>query len=495
MVNSLRVMVVDEEPGIRDGMAFSLKRAGFVTGQARSADEALQMLRPGSFDVVVSGLRWNLHAKPGRESHMDGLLLTSRLRSVMPTLPILHILTPPSVGHPIESAHMAHVVPILVKPFSPETLVAAVWRAIRAEDHLKAESWGDGLVLITLNLAYSESLQRARRAAESRAYVLIESEIGCDGERLAKLIHLAGPRRGGAWVTVRCPDEKSVEALIALNLESELKGAEGGTLLLDEVWALNPLQQSGLLQYIRNRTGRGSGQVLRIISLSSRSLEAEVKAGRFREELFYLLGVVPVRIPPLRERLEDLSNLAAHILEHFGRANGRPGLRAAPSFLTALSRHSWPGNVRELESAVQRAAAMSNGPVLTYRDLGWLLTPELLAGIPPDPLERPARTLMDQRPLVRRSEGQDTRKEAIFADPNVPIVSSTIGTPVALPLGLSLHELERFWLLSTLSAVDGNRTRCADQLGLALRTVRNKLNEYRVQGFEIPMSARGREED
>ena len=515
MASSLRVLVVDEEPGIRDGMAFSLKRAGFVVEQARNGEEALHLMRPGAFDAVVSGAKWNLS-----DAASDSLLLTSRLGSVITGLPILHVLTPPAVGHPIEHPHLAQVFASIVKPFSPESLVAALWRAIRGDDHLKAETWSDGLVLLTQDKVYAENLYRARRAAESRANVVIEAEQSSDGERLARLIHLAGNRKAGPWVTVRCGGDSSPDGFPAIaisdpdgssgprNLHGDddavslLYRADGGTLLLDEVGALNGAQQEWLLRRLRDRLERGAGRTpardIRVIALTTRDLVAEVKAGRFKEELRYFLSVVPVRIPPIRDRLQDLPMLAAHVAEHFSRTNARPAIRLTPSFLMALPRHEWPGNARELESAVMRAAALTKAPVLTKDDLAWLLPPNVLAGIPLDPPERPFRPMVDPQPSqlsLRRGEISDLKREAVFADPKVPIANAPLGTLVALPLGLALPDLERFWLLSTLAAVGGNRTRCAQLLGVALRTVRNKLNEYRAQGFTIPPAGRDRDEE
>ncbi len=506
MASSLRVLVVDEEPGIRDGMAFSLKRAGFVTEQARSGEEALHLLRPGAFDAVVSGSKWQPLPKAVRESSLEGLLLTSRMKSAIPGLPVLHVLTPPAVGRPIDNPHMAQVLPIIVKPFSPETLVTALWRAIRGDDHFKAESWGDGLVLLTQDKAYAESLHHARRAAESWANVLIEAEGGTGGERLAKLIHLAGNRKSGPWVTIRCGDMGSAGSpdgfpptSPAESITEIFDRAQGGTLLLDEVNYLDSAQQDRMVRLLRDRAEkphtRTASRNFRVIALTTRSLAGEVKAGRFKEELRYLLEVVPVRIPPLRERLDDLPLLAAHIAEFFTRTNGRGTMRLSPSFLMALARHPWPGNVRELESAVKRATALAAASSLHHRDLAWLLPPEVLASIPHDPPEGPARTLSDLRPASRRVGAAESKQDPIFADPRVPITTAPLGSFIALPLGLSLPDLERFWLLSTLSAVEGNRTRCAMQMGVALRTVRNKLNEYRDQGYSIPPSGRDREDD
>jgi DNA-binding NtrC family response regulator len=229
-----------------------------------------------------------------------------------------------------------------------------------------------------------------------------------------------------------------------------------------------------------------------LIALTNRDLAQEVKEGRFREDLFYRLNVIPLRLPPLRERSVDLTLLAAHFAERFARENDRSTPRIAKSFFAALERHSWPGNIRELENAIQRCVVLSNGATLQAKDLGWLLGSELLEDLQDSPEEilPPA-----PEPTPQLHVAVESAAGVRHGDPNKPLVGMPLGTLVALPLGLSLPELERFWLLSTLSALEGNRTHCAQQLGIALRTVRNKINEYRADGFQIPASSHGRDSE
>ena len=268
--------------------------------------------------------------------------------------------------------------------------------------------------------------------------------------------------------------------------------ADGGTLVLDEIGELPLGLQGKLLRVLQERTidrlgGNRPIQVdVRVIALTNRDLVLEVKEGRFREDLFYRLNVIPLRMPPLRERTADLSLLAAHFAERYARENDRPTPRLSPSFLAALTRHSWPGNIRELENAIQRCVVLNHGSTLTEKDLHWLLDSEQLMDLPMDPPEpspEPAPVSVFA-PVAKLSSGIEV------ADPQKPLKGIPMGTLVAIPLGLSLPELERFWLLSTLAALDGNRTHCSQQLDIALRTVRNKINEYRAQGFEIPSSGK-----
>ena len=502
MANPLRVLVVDDDPGMRDGMAMSLKRAGFVTEQARSGEDALRITRPGAFDAVVTDLRM---------TGMDGLQLTARLKAVDPGLPVVLVTAFGSLETAREAMRLG-AFDFLSKPFSPDELVGAVQKALQSETHLKAEEPGDAPVILTQDPALAETLALARRAADSRATILIQAESGTGKELLAKLIHAASPRRKGPFVAINCA------AIPETLLESELFGyekgaftgatgtkpgrfeqADGGTLVLDEIGELPLSLQGKLLRVLQERvvdrlgSSRSIPVDIRLIALTNRDLQTEAKEGRFREDLYYRLNVIPLRMPPLRERAGDQALLAAHFAERYARENDRPAPKLSPSFLEALSRHTWPGNIRELENAIQRCVVLSAGALLTARDLEWLLAPDQMEGLPEDPLPPPPPPPGDLSPEPARPAPAPT--DVLCADPERPLENAAIGTLVALPLGTPLPVLERFWLLSTLAALEGNRTHCASQLDIALRTVRNKINEYRDQGYLIPGSGRGRDGD
>jgi transcriptional regulator with PAS, ATPase and Fis domain len=416
-------------------------------------------------------------------------------------------------------------------------LVNAVKKSIRSDEKLRAEEAGEAPVILTQDPALAETLVLARRAADSRATILIQAESGTGKELFAKLIHTASPRRKGPFVAINC-------AAIPENLlESELFGyergaftgattsksgrfeqAENGTLVLDEIGELPIALQGKLLRAIQERAiDRLGGAKLitidvRIIALTNRELAQEVKEGRFREDLYYRLNVIPLRLPPLRERKGDLRLLAAHFAERFSRENDRSTPSLSSSFFAALEMHPWPGNIRELENTMQRCVVLNSGLSLRANDLDWLLGSETVSElmeaqancdelIGPDatstaetksvPTSHKAETEGEDRALGHGFPYGELASSAQFAspiaDPEKPLENVMLGTPVALPLGLALPDLERFWLLSTLSAVGGNRTHCAQQLNIALRTIRNKINEYREQGYTIPGGRQGRE--
>jgi two-component system response regulator FlrC len=514
------VLIVDDDPGMREGMALSLKRAGFVCEQARSGEDALQAVRPGAFDAVVTDLRM---------TGIDGLQLTARLKALDPALPVLLVTAFGSLDTAREAMRLG-AFDYLSKPFSPGELVNAVKKSLRADEKLKAQEAAEAPVILTQDPALAETLVLARRAADSRATILIQAESGTGKELFAKLIHTASPRRKGPFVAINC-------AAIPENLlESELFGyergaftgattsktgrfeqAEGGTLVLDEIGELPLALQGKLLRAIQERVIDRLGGAkpitidVRIIALTNRDLAQEVSEGRFREDLYYRLNVIPLRLPPLRERKGDLHLLAAHFAERYSRENERPTPSLSPGFFAALEVHPWPGNIRELENTMQRCIVLQSGTCLSANDLEWLIGADAINGIPKDAIDAAHKphlpeTLANSEPMAAP---HDFASEAAspsapvkplaavpigfvaanqMTDPSVPLVNTMIGTPVTLPLGLPIPDLERFWLLSTLAAVGGNRTHCAQQLNIALRTVRNKINEYKEQGYSIPGS-------
>jgi len=557
MANPLRVLVVDDDPGMREGMALSLKRAGFVCEQARSGEDALKMTRPGAFDAVVTDLRM---------TGIDGLQLTARLKALDPALPVLLVTAFGSLDTAREAMRLG-AFDYLSKPFSPSELISAVEKSLRTDEKLKAKEAAEAPVILTQDAALAETLVLARRAADSRATILIQAESGTGKELFAKLIHTASPRRKGPFVAINC-------AAIPENLlESELFGyergaftgattskvgrfeqAEGGTLVLDEIGELPLALQGKLLRAIQERVIDRLGGTkpitidVRIIALTNRDLAQEAKEGRFREDLYYRLNVIPLRLPPLRERKGDLRLLSAHFVERYSRENERTAPHLSPSFFAALELHPWPGNIRELENAIQRCVVLSSGASLNAVDLEWLLGAEAVSGIQEDtantdsssvPLQaaiqepmsltmnvpgetRVAKVKSDDHPDVEplsspanyssntgtiadnyvpstfrteRTEPTATQQNPYqVASLTEPLTDATLGSPVTIPLGMPLPDLERFWLLSTLAAVDGNRTRCAQQLNIALRTVRNKINEYREDGYKIPGGRHSKED-
>jgi two-component system NtrC family response regulator/two-component system response regulator HydG len=291
-------------------------------------------------------------------------------------------------------------------------------------------------------------LEVVRQAAPTKATVLILGESGTGKELIAQGVHQSSPRRAKPFIKVNCA------ALSESLLESELFGhekgsftgavgrregrferADGGTLFLDEIEEISPAIQVKLLRVLQSREFErvgGSETVkvdIRLVAATNRDLAAEVKAGRFREDLYYRLNVVAVTLPPLRERKGDLPALVSHFLKRFTVSYGKAINGLAPGTLNALMAHSWPGNIRELENAIERAVVMAHGTELTTDDL-----PPAILGPRPD--------------------------GAVF----VP--------------GATLAQIERQAILQTLEMVNGSTARTAEVLGISIRKVQYRLNEY-----------------
>jgi DNA-binding NtrC family response regulator len=283
--------------------------------------------------------------------------------------------------------------------------------------------------------------------AKTEATVLITGETGTGKELLARLIHSASPRAAGPCLSVNCAalPESLIEAELfghergaftgaAARRAGRFEAASGGTLVLDEVSELPLAIQPKLLRALQERevVRVGSNQPVRvnvrIVALTNRDLAAEVRAGRFREDLYYRLNVVSLRLPPLRERRGDIPLLAHHFLDRYRLAHASAARGFSPQALNLLLAHRWPGNVRELENVVQRALILCPGP-----EIG------------PEHLEL--------EPLL---------------------------APAPAP-GLTVQEMERQLILSTLERLNGNRTHTARALGLSVRTIRNRLRRYRME--------------
>lgn len=334
---------------------------------------------------------------------------------------------------------------------------------------------GDGHALIVRDPAMAATVRRAEQVAGSEASVLIQGESGTGKEVIARHIHRRSRRAGGAFVALNC-------AAIPENLlESELFGhekgafsgavarrvgkfesADGGTLLLDEISEMDVRLQAKLLRALQEREidrlgGAAPVRVnVRILATTNRDLLAEVSGGRFREDLFFRLNVVSLRVPPLRERPGDIAALSEYFARRYADVNGlayRPVSRPA---LTRLQAHGWRGNVRELENILHRAVLLAGG----------------------EEIETDAIEL-----------GSDGGRE-LERQPDMAVVGG-IGDGVAGLVGRRMEEVERDLILQTLGHTLGNRTHAAVLLGISIRALRNKLRDYATQGVPVPPPAGG----
>ena len=382
----IRILVVDDEPRVADVLAMVLTTPTRQVDTCNHPSVALERLADTPYDLLITDLRM-----PG----MDGLALLERARALDPDLPVVLVTAHGSVPAAVNALQRG-AVDFLEKPFDNDRVRTTVARALaltrlsRENRYLRAQSAGDHPV--TDAVAVSEAMKRvfelARRAARSQATVLISGESGTGKELVARAVHLHSPRVGAPFVAVNC------KALAAGLEDSELFGhtrgaftgadraraglfvrAQGGTLFLDELGELSPDVQGKLLRVLQEREVLPVGADaavpvdVRIVAATHRDLAAEVAAGAFREDLYYRLAVIPITVPPLRDRPADVLPLARQFLARSAAELGAPLTGWTEAVERWLITHRWPGNVRELENVMTRAAALCVGTEVTEDDL------------------------------------------------------------------------------------------------------------------------------
>jgi two-component system, response regulator FlrC len=447
-----RVLIIGDMHAELGQAARMAQATGALIAQAEGVSSGLGRLRTEGADLVLCEL-----------SH-DVAWLVERLQQERIACPVI------ACGRDVDAEAAVRAVRAGAKDFLPlppnADLIAAMLEAAAGE---RRE------VPVHRDPAMAAVLGRAEQLARSDAGILITGESGTGKEVLARHVHVLSRRARGPFVALNCA------ALPESLLESELFGhekgafsgaiaarkgkfeqADGGTLLLDEVGEMDPRLQAKLLRAIQEREVDKLGGThpvrvdVRILAATNRDLMAEVRAGRFREDLFYRLNVVSLRLPALRERPADIVALAEHFALRFAEANGLPRRPLSAEALSLLMRHPWPGNVRELENTMHRAVLLAEGPVIRAEAIE--LTPLGFEAVPPS-----------FAPVV---------------DAVQPVAAET--RSVSSLVGRRVDEVERDLILETLTHCLGNRTRAAEILGISIRTLRNKLHEYRAQGAEVP---------
>jgi two-component system response regulator AtoC len=443
------VLLVDDDPAVGKVLAALLTQDGIEARHALSGEEALRLLATLPIDVVVTDLRM-----PG----MDGMQLLAELGKAYADVPVIMVTAHGNVPLAVE-AMKAGAVDFVLKPFQRDEILYAVRKAlVRAKHEAATPEAPGGSGFVGSSSAMSEAYALIRRAAAGTATVLLRGESGTGKELAARSIHDQSPRKAGPFVKIHCA------ALPDALLESELFGYEkgaftgaanrkpgrvelaaGGTLFLDEIGDITPAMQVKLLRLLQDREFErlGSTQTLKVdvrfVTATHQPLEELVKKREFREDLFYRLNVVPIFLPPLRDRQGDLGPLATHFCKTLGAANGKPALTADPEALALLSAQSWPGNVRQLQNFIERLVVLTDGPTLSRADVARELsrTPGAATQSPAAAPEQPAGTLDGKR-----------------------------------------REVEKEAVKDALARAGNNRTLAARILGVSRRTLYNKLEEF-----------------
>ena len=458
MANST-VLVVDDDRANLDSVARIFQHEGMATLTASDGEEGLALLRRPEVGVLVTDLMM-----PG----LDGKELLRTARSMRPDVEVV-LMTAYGTVEAAVSAMKEGAYDFITKPLKRHALVKTVQRALEhralmAENEALKARLADlgapgGRTLIGQSPAFRVLMETLRQAAAAHATVLLVGESGTGKELAARALHELSPRASGPFVAVNCgaiPEtlleaelfgvEKGAFTGALARREGRFERAHGGTLFLDEVGELSLGAQVKLLRVLQEgeieRLG-GSGPLsvdVRVVSATRRELPREVAESRFREDLYYRLNVVEVRIPPLASRREDVPLLADHFLRRFAAKNDKPLRGFSPEALQALEEYAWPGNVRELEHAVERAVVLARGDVLEVGDL-----PESVRTGP------------------RGAAGQ-----------------------VIIPIGTPMEEVERRLIHETLRHTGGDKTMAARLLGIAARTIYRKLERERGDEPEEP---------
>jgi len=458
----MRILVIDDEKNLRESIVEYLSLEKIEAVAASSGEEGQVLLQREVFDAVVLDLKM-----PG----ISGIELLRWIRDAGPEVPVIMMSAFGEVQDAVNAMKLG-ARDYLVKPFDPEELVLRL-RRIEEEQSLRrrvlARSEGEGWVGESPSILQIRKL--VEKVAPTHSTVLITGESGTGKEVLAREIHRLSTRKNGPFVPVNLggiPDTLVESELFGYERgaftgadrrkEGMFEIASSGTLFLDEIGDMPIHLQVKLLRAIQERKIQrlgGTGFIpidVRIIAATNRDLEAKVKEGSFREDLFYRLNVIRIHLPPLRDRREDIPLLAVHFLEKVSRTMGIPAKRFSPEALEALQQYSFPGNIRELENMVERACILAEGHVILPRDLG-----------------------IGPKASVTLEGNQNTPHHA--QDPRGSEASTDSRGKT-----LNIKELEREAILEALRRNKGNRTRAARELGFTRRTLLNKIKEYGIEG-------------
>jgi DNA-binding NtrC family response regulator len=449
-----QILVIDDEPLMRDFLEETLVRAGFGVVTASDGIAGLGEIRKNAYDLVITDIRM-----PG----VDGIGLLEETKKLQPDIAVIMMTAYASVETAVDALRLG-AADYIMKPFTPEKVervVEAVLRERKLENvnrYLRQEIEEDYNFdqMVGASPSMIAIYDQIQKISKSKASVLIRGESGTGKELIARAIHNSGPRKDKPFIKINCA------ALAPTLLESELFGHEKGSfthaihkkigrfelsdegaLLLDEIGEMDTGLQSKLLRVLQEKEfervgGTKSIKVdTRIISTTNRDLEAAIEDGRFREDLYFRLNVIPIRIPPLRERKEDIPSLAQHFLNKYNAENSKEIEKIDSEAMMVLMGHDWPGNVRELENSIERAVVLCSENALTADYFAF-------------PMQRP-----------RRHSG-----DGIF-----------------LPQDITVGEGERILIMHTLKKHGNNKTQAARVLDISVRTLRNKLKEYTAVGM------------
>jgi two-component system, NtrC family, response regulator PilR len=458
----VRVLVVDDEQSMRELLAIMLRQAGYDVAVADGGEAAVETLKTERFDLVVTDLRMR---------KVDGLAVLKAAKEFSPRTAVLVVTAFASTETAVEAMKLG-AYDYVTKPFKLDELKLTVSNALerrRLQDEnqalkrqLRRERGFENFVGRSPKML--DVFETIRKTADSGSTVMITGESGTGKELVAQALHWESTRRSGPFVSVNCgavPETLMESELFGhvkgaftgavANTEGLFAAATGGTLFLDEITEIPQTVQVKLLRAIQERQIRRVGDTkdvkvdVRLIAASNRDLGKAVADGALREDLFYRLNVIPVHLPPLRDRREDIPLLVAHFVKKLAREVGRPVRGATPEAVAVLEQYHWPGNIRELENVVERAMVLGSSEMLDVDAL-------------PTTVRQPRSR--EDLPVELPAEGID--------------------------LEATLDRIERRYMQLALDRVGGVQTRAAELLRVSFRQFRYKLQKLHPKAGEPP---------
>ncbi len=455
------ILIVDDEPGVRSALTGVLGDEGYDVESVASGEACLERVARGSVDLIILDV-W----LPG----MDGLATLARLRERQVDAEIVVISGHGNIESAVRAIKMG-AFDFVEKPLSLEKTVLVIRNALRqrrleAENQALRARVARRQTMVGESDAIRQLREQVQRAAPTNGRVLIYGENGTGKELVARSIHALSRRRGAPFVEVNCaaiPEELIESELFGhvrgaftgavADRRGKFEAADGGTLFLDEIGDMSLKTQAKVLRVLQEQTMEAVGGTtpikvdVRVLAATNKDLQHEIRSGRFREDLFFRLNVVPIFVPPLRDRPEDVALLADHFMAEFGREYGRRVKTFLPDAVAVLQRYRWPGNVRELRNVIERLMIMVSGDVIAESDLGFL-DPDALRESGPEPAAATPR----------------------------------------LTLHAARDRFERDLILRTLGEQQGNMSRTAEILGVERSNLYRKMKAFGIapsRRFEI----------